>query len=302
MALPPQILEDSTETLEDYAPLEPGLGALSSVTVRVRTPSTSLPAVDEAEAATADSVSTTIGAAASKGATSITVASATGIAEGRQYAIGLGAVDDDSVVVKVRRQVGTTLTLTEGLPVAVAQSDTLKGFRVSHALTADETETSGEGLAVWKAAYASGETRTWDQQFWVVRQRLHHTLTVTRLTSKYPQVLRLRPPTDEKLQEVIDAAWEDRVIPALEGRNIDVWTIKSAARLEPVVATACVLHLVLADAASTPEYVERAEKDYESALELALRGRHFWIDAPDDRNPQADDDTPDESEFTGYTR
>ena len=302
MALPPQVLEDSTETLGCYAPLEVGLGALQSVTVRVRTPSTSLPAVDDAEAATADTTSTTVATAAARGATTLTVASASGIDEGRAYVIGLGAVDDDFVVVDVRRVVGSVITLKEPLPILVPADSTLRGYRVSHALTADETKDRGEGVARWEATYASGQKRLWDQQFRVVGQRLHHTLTPSRLTQKYPIVHRFRPPNDEKLQEVIDTAWEDRVVPALEAKQIDIWTIKSAARLEQVVAAACVHHLVSMTEGADLEFVERMEKEYTNQMETALRGRHFWVDVPDELEPRDENAAPGRYEFTEYVR
>jgi hypothetical protein len=89
-----------------------------------------------------DAVSTTLGGAVAAGATSFTVASATGITAGRSYLL-TGTEDAGGERVTVRAISGTTVTPVRPVRLAHANGAAFKSTRVTVALTATSTATVG---------------------------------------------------------------------------------------------------------------------------------------------------------------
>jgi len=83
---------------------------------------------------TLDSVNTTLSASVAAGATSLAVASATGIAVGRRYLVA-GAETAGGEVVLVSAIAGTTLTLARPLTAARASGATFQGTRITVAVS-----------------------------------------------------------------------------------------------------------------------------------------------------------------------
>lgn len=276
MATEQHILKDSTQSVIGYPPqYARGLGKISAVTHKVRTPSTDFQSA--AESATYDTVDTTINAAAAEGATSVSVASATGITAGREYVIGLNASANEPMIVRVASVSGTTVYLDEPLPYAAASSDLFFGWRVSHALLATETDVEGEGLIIWNATIG-GETVTWEDQFRVVRQGVGYGLNATRLTELMPMVRALQEPQDGTYEETIKAAWDLYLVPRLTGRGLRVQRIHSWNYLEPAHAVACAYHLVRNSRRADSDELERWKAELAAAMDDALGAVDFWYD------------------------
>lgn len=122
------------------------LGRPSSATVTVYHPDgTELAA---SEAATIDPCNTTLTASASAGATSISVASATGIEVGRYYVLKNGS--DQTEWVRVIAINSLDLTLATDIGYSYETSDTFVGTRLTEVVSAANSATLGEGYsATW---------------------------------------------------------------------------------------------------------------------------------------------------------
>lgn len=276
-----RITKDSTETLRTYfAPVqEPP----SSVTVLVYAPGVTSPA---SEAATVDSVSTTLSAAASAGATSLSVASASGISAGISY---LAATNYGYLPVEVEAVSGTTLYLSDELPLALANGAAFVGWAVSHALTATETEHTGEGHALWTVTMADGTQHPWRQSFFVSKMEEAPTLTWPALARRFPLVSRLRPAEDRDGSETVEAGWAD-LRHYLDVRGVRPERIKSWDILEHPHALACVFHLVSLREELDPDEIDRWRDRYYTARESLLsNSREFWYDESENETTRADD-------------
>ena len=122
-------------------------------------------------------------------------------------------------------------------------------------------------------------------------------LTWGRLTTMFPLVHQLRPPTDPTGGELLQSVWDVRLLPALEAKGILAERIMSPDRLEPAHATFCVYHLLALDPAREQSFVESWREQGDNALELALAGKNFWVDAEDEAATPLDEDAPPQ-EFT----
>lgn len=99
-----------------------------------------------AAAATVDTVATTLNGAVAAKATTVVVASATGIITNRRYRIGGTAAGEADEVVTVKLVSGTTVTPWAPLGLAHSTGATFQGCRVSYAVTstaADNVWTNG---------------------------------------------------------------------------------------------------------------------------------------------------------------
>lgn len=290
MALEQQVLRDQTGTLLAYPPASGAVKNITSPLVRIRTPNVSMPEEGSEDAATLDPVDTTLAAAASRGSSSIVLASvANAPVPGRKYLIGKYVGDVDPLVVTVVRLDGTTAYLEEPLLRDVASGDLFCGYAVSHQLTTIETDDEGDGLAIWTITLG-GVTYIWHQAFKVVKQYIHPDLTADQLLSQYPQVERLSYAEDLSLKEAIDSAWENMIIPSLESRGLFWERIKTVKRLNPALALATIYHLQRADARFPLDVLEESRQQYLRAMDVAFQSVDFWYDAADDDGGRRDDE------------
>lgn len=285
-----RILVGSTQTIVSYPRVSPS-GALvcgqpSSAQVRVGTPAVSLPS--SFSSATVDTLSTTVGYNADEGEWVITLGATQTLVSGRQYLVQLSG--DEPLVVTNRASGSVNAILcTEPLPMRIYATSTVLGFAVYTALTAEQTAQPGPALALWRATI-SGVTYEWHQPFRVVRRLPTIPLTPAKLTETYPVIHTLRARTDRTLQEVIEAAWNHRVVRALNAKGIQEEDIVSSDVLEPALAAACLFHLVHQGPEHSPDYVMRLKEDFEQSLASALASRH-WYEEHQLENPSPAPDT-----------
>lgn len=151
MPLPQAIVRDVGGTIDIVLP-ERWDGA-TTPTVTVCGPDGT--AYVSAANATADTVSTTISAGAAIGASSVTVASATGITPGRTYLLGTAA-SELTEHVRVRAVASTTVYLYGPTLYAHASGVGFVGTRLSYAVTsAQATTLFARGWAVWTYTVSS---------------------------------------------------------------------------------------------------------------------------------------------------
>ncbi len=113
-------------------------------------------------AGTVDTVSTTLSALAAKGATTLALASATGVVVGRRYGIGAQSGTQPREVVQVKDLASSVATLWAPTMYAHASGATFGGTRVTYALTSAQTS------VLWWDGYADFEPNTGDTQNEVV--------------------------------------------------------------------------------------------------------------------------------------
>lgn len=153
---------------------------------------------------TLDSVNTTLSGAVVAGASSLTVASGTGIAAGRRYLLA-GSETDGGEVVLVSSVASTTVTLARRLGRAQSSGATFQGTRVTVAITSASTAQCSRGLRVeWTDPTTSDVLAI---PFDVTRYAPTSWLTVQDLYDLDP-TLRKRLPEGTWLPALRDRAWE----------------------------------------------------------------------------------------------
>jgi hypothetical protein len=276
-----KFLRDTTPTLVSY-PRVSATGQFlrrvpTSVTVRVKSPAN---ASTSYAAGTVDSVSTTVSGAHAEGSDHLSLASVSGITARRRYLVAISG--DENLDVEIRRS-GSPVGLAEPLQRAVANSAAFSGWACSIALTAEQTEEIGYGSARFKAVIDS-VTYEWDETFRVVHRLLAPTLTPTRLTQAFPQVVSLKPKKDHDLEETIRLAWEHEVIPWLELSGFEEEYVQSVEALEPLHALACVLMLARPNPAFSREVLQDLERMWTHRTQTTA-ARASWYAAPPTTEP-----------------
>lgn len=135
---------------------------------------------------TLDSVTTTVAATTSAGASSFTVASATGIVVGRTYE--LKSAGGQLQWVRVRSVSGTTVTPDSPLEFAHTTASTLKGTYFSYALQTTDVSTLRERMQAVATYVVDGETYVRRILFDVCLYVLTNPLTRERLTQSSPDI------------------------------------------------------------------------------------------------------------------
>lgn len=297
MSTAQKVLIDTTDTLVAYPPT---LEQATSATVRVRTPSSSLPALGVT--ATVDSISGVTASEAVEGATSLELTQAKAFVRGRQYVVVVTTGERFSVTCALGGTM-TTLRMTEPLPLDVPATSVVLGYALTRQLATDQTSAVGEGLALWTAALPVAGAQTFGTVLRIVRRIPRFTLTTSRLTTGWPNVNQLRARTDVDMTETMQAVWDNRVIPLLEAKGIRAEQVLSAEPLEPVHGTAIVAHLMAMDTARSVEEREFWDERVRDALDIALSGQSFWVDTETETaEPRAEDGAPAAYTFTRLTR
>jgi len=272
----PRILENSTDTLLVYPP-ETSAGAPVSPEVRVGTLAVSLPDDDSWQAATPDPVSSTLSAEAAKRTTVLTFGVDPSLTPGRTY---LALPTTGERVFFQASSTGTSASVADPLPMTLPVGTPIVGIAITHDLTAAETDIAGRGVVKVKATI-DGDEQKWDVAFRVVRAIFGQGLTSHDLITRRPEMIPLRPATDDDYTETIEAAWDDIMEPHLAGRRYLIDRIHS---LEPLFApwsSACVW-LSTRAARAERDQREAAERDFTNSLDLATRSVDLWYDSPGD--------------------
>lgn len=175
---------DATPTATVYSP---GGGSLQTPTV------------------TLDTVNTTLSGAASAGATSVTVASATGIVAGRRYLLA-GGEDAGGEEVTVKSVSGTTINLVRALRLAGASGASFVGHRATLAVTSIAVADRGYRAEVaW--AVSSVTQPPFVAAFDVVRYWPRSGLTAEGIRDLDP-LFSKRLPAGTWIPAIIDRAWD----------------------------------------------------------------------------------------------
>lgn len=278
-----QLIVGQAATVVGYPPT---LAQPSSVTARVLTPARQLP--DTGEAGTVDTTSTTLSAAASRGATALSVGSATFV-RGRQYLLTDGTTGAVVVVEAAKGGTLTTLPLASPLPCDVASGSTLKGYAVLFALAdSDVGDDPGRGVCLWSAT-VDGVVVPWAQDLRVVRRRVAYTLTASDVEKLSPYATTLRPANDDDWQESIAAAWALYLVPAMLAKGAVPERIVSWEAVMPWHLAALEHHLATTTPESDPDIRQEKRDRLVEARDLALASVRFWVDMSEDVAPPSED-------------
>ena len=262
----PQVPQGQAATLVAYPP-EHLRGTVSAATVRIGTPNVSMP--DTGTAATVSTLDTSTDAAASRGARTISVASATGATAGRKILIG----DLESELESIS---GTTLTLRLPLPLDVASGTTVKGLDISIALDTTDTAQAGNALAIWTVG-----TEDWTQPFVVAYRSVAYGLDAVGLRIRYPVIDRLSG-RDADLSDSIEGAWLTELEPHLLANELKPENIISWAAIDDWHAAAVVYRTALNAPRLTQEAVDTWHTNLSTARSRALDSRRFWYSETDE--------------------
>lgn len=259
-----RIQKDTTPTIYGVPRLAPGeLKTFLAASVTARRVPPNSAGVDTAfQAATVDSLSTTVYGAHSEGSNFITLASSSTLVAGRRYLITDNVSGLEFEVEAVNSGSTTIMQLAEPLNCDVSHNSTVKGITVSIALTSTQTAEIGDGYVIFRAVINSVNT-DFIVNFRVVRRVTNIILTPTKLTKIYPSIREMVSATDLSYDELITTAWENEVVPVLAAKGIldeDVFTDDV---LVPLHAAACFKHACEIWPANSNEFVERAKIKFE---------------------------------------
>lgn len=268
--------EDTAGTLVAYPPIDATPSA-ASVTILYPDGLTELQA---ATAMTIGAVSTTV-SAATRGARSLTVASATGIVAGRRYLVTSAG---RSFQAEVRSISSSTIYLVGKLPFDVAATSPLKELAATYALTTTHTATRDTNYiakiawTIASAAHYSVET------FDVVSVAGWYPTTISDLFARYPRAALLLEEKDLDGYETLRTAWEQMLVPSLRSRGLKIDRVRDTHQLIPLhvafVNEMLAEHAAMVDADRMPQF-ELAQKRRMEA-EAAITSDVDWYDADDD--------------------
>lgn len=300
------VLKDSIQTLESYPKVRPmehyilaypnGVGETLAVsaTCRVRTGSET---ETDFTACTLGSVSPGMVSAADEGDTEITLTAASiTIVRGHRFLLVLSGGAQlwvrASEYVSFGTQSSKVLKLMSPLPCAVPISSRLYGLRVSRALTLLETALEGPAMIDWRVLSAGGAiTAEWSEQFEIVRRMPRWELDEDELARRMPEIYAARDQGDVTLQETIEGALEEELLPRLRakrdnyGQPIREANIISTWALVPAHVAAVRLYLANNDPTKTKEQRDEARAEVLQKLDLAFEDADAWYDAPQTETP-----------------
>lgn len=273
------IKKDSTQSIKAYAP---SLGVPSTALVRVQTPSTSLPPAGSEDSATIDSVSATTNAAAAQGATSLSFASDPGLTVGNRYLL----TDTDGKKYTFEAvATGATSYIRPPLPASVNSGAAVSGIAITHALTADETSTVGNGLALWTCT-VNGVAESWSTSFRIDDETTPRIVSGADIEQLYASIPRLKNATQDSPEDIIDSVWRLKMRPMLLEKRIRPERINSPQELESAMVAAIVCHLTEMAFPGDIERLDDARKQMERALTRCLNSKEFWYDETGDEEAQ----------------
>jgi hypothetical protein len=171
--------------------------------------------------------------------------------------------------------------------MAVPSGTSIYSRTVTHALTADETDTRGPGFALFEADDANGVLRRWRVAFEVVPARLQVPLTLDELLAAWPKARDWIPAEDETAKESIQAAWDHEVLPELRARGIEEEFIFNAEPLRTPLLEAVRWRALRDVDDGTPPPRDDLERAYRRALASS-----DWWEAPDRDTDQPAPDEP----------
>lgn len=269
-----RVLKDSTATIWTYPPVL--AQASGTPTARIGTSAVAIP--DAGSNATVDSLSTDVSGDANAGRTEVSVASATWIAD-RKY-IATPTTGGTFPILCAVGGASDTLYLKEPLPTALLTGSTIKGYRISIALTAEQTAQIGTGVVEWTATL-DGVSYTWADKFEVVERATGTTYTLDSvgLSQMSPFCRRLASDHDNDFSEMIESAWRRHIQPALLAKGIKPHLFVSRSELESAHVAACELFAAQSRINFDAAEVEDKRREMSAALEMVLNSTTLWVDS-----------------------
>lgn len=232
--------------------------------------------------ATYDTTSATVQGAHSEGGEHLTVAASTAWVRGKRYLV---VADGHRFLVRCSRTVtGTTLSLGSPLPVDVASGSTVSGYEVSYQLPTAAVANVGAGIVRWSVDL-DGQSYEWHDEFKVSRRIPQWPLDGDELTRRFPEILAQRDSLDGDLEETIEAALEEELLPRLEAKGIEQENIISSWSLIPAHVAAVRLFVARDSRSASPERREELRKNLEDVIQRALDDQRAWYDAPETSDP-----------------
>ena len=230
---------------------------------------------DTYAAATVDTLSTTTQGAHQEGDDHVTLSASVALVANRRYLLEPG----NGRHLDVRALEGGTtnqLRTAEPLPCDVPNGSSVKGWAVTIALTAAQTNQVGDALALFRAVI-NGNTYEWSESFRIVNRITSPRLNPTMLTHAYPILASLRDTNDIDYEETIQSAWEHRIVPALAAKGILDEDVISDEALIPWHASACVLHLIEPDPRFSSDFVSRMRDLYDQQQQTTFGRADFAV-------------------------
>lgn len=285
-----RILLDSTDTMTTHPRVMRGDGfpvigvPAAGASARVGTVAVAMPTtLSTAQVTDRTARTTTTNAAASEGATQLSLAASLAMDAGDQWVIALSGGRKIVVTGAGVSASSSTLLLREPLPLDVASGSTVTCTTIIYTFTALQTAMRGRGLAIFQASIDS-RAYQWHEPFRIVRRMFNYTLTPTLLTQHWPFLRPMRDRQDVDFEELIRTAFDSRIRPLLAARDIDEDDIVNAYALEPIHALACALQVIMPN--QTIDSVVRESMDRRWAADVETTfARNDWWEATQEETP-----------------
>lgn len=229
---------DATGTLV-YYPSQPAVPTSATVTLFYPGAGTDGSQLQASANATIDLTSTTVATAAVKGATSFSVAAASGGSGGTAWAIASGTKyliteSAQTWVCEARLVSGTTVYPVVPIPFAFTTNTTVKGIKLSYALTTTHTDVADDDYrAAWQFTQNSATVQE-DQLFDVVSVPEYYVTTYDDVVMKHPRIAKLLKSQDTDLYGPLRWTWNNELIPMLRSAEIDIYRVKDFSQLVPL--------------------------------------------------------------------
>lgn len=220
----------------------------------------------------------------------------------RRYLVTPGSTGEQGtfIVSCARSFTGTTMYLSQPLPMSIAGSSTVKGIAVLMTITTTQSATEGSGVVLWQVTIG-GVDYSYKEQLDIVRRIPRWELDAEMLTKRLPMIETIRERSDVAFDETINAALQMELLPRLRSRGIREENIVSTTSLIPAHVAAVAYHLAKNDPSRPSDYRAELRQELAGAIDLALQDVTGWYDSP-----QTDDGSAGESPGTfssiGYSR
>lgn len=171
---------------------------------------------------------------------------------------------------------GNGLWIGSPLPCDVPIGSDIIALTVRVGVTAAQSLDTGVGAVDVRVTDSTGAQWVFSEPFEVVRRVVAWTITPDRLQVLMPSIGHLREADDFTLQETIDAALANEVLPMLRGKGIREHGIRNAAALEAFFIACVQLHTAKNNPAIEIDRLDYWQAECVTKLELALQDRDAW--------------------------
>jgi hypothetical protein len=187
--------------------------------------------LEASSAATVDSVSTTLAAAAAKNARSITITDETGIVKGVRYLVQEAG---RTWICEVESVAGAVVYTSMPVPFALTTAATFKGYALSTSLTTTHTADIGDNYrAQWVYELDSVEYQS-EQLFDVVAAKDYCPTTLFDVTARYDWIRQHISKHDIDGSKTLRETWQKALKPLLRQRELKLERVRDLEALIPL--------------------------------------------------------------------